>query len=102
MCFWNFSFSTDTPLCLIFVYTQIDYETAAESQRKELASKLTEDFLNQENGVSKVLLSYWKYAWPFCLQMIKYINSKNNLSLHRISLLLIYSPSLFVFACILI
>jgi hypothetical protein len=35
-----------------FIY-QIEYETAAESQRRELASKLTEKFLNQENGVSK-------------------------------------------------
>ncbi|CAB3988927.1 G -coupled receptor kinase 5-like [Paramuricea clavata] len=35
-----------------FLRAIIDYETAAESQRKELASKLIEDFLNKEKDSS--------------------------------------------------
>lgn len=43
--------------------TQIEYETAAESQREDLASKLINDFLDQRNGVSDCCLIYWKCAW---------------------------------------
>ena len=38
-----------------FLQAIIEYETAAESQRKELASELTERFLNQENRDSSYL-----------------------------------------------
>ena len=78
---------------------QIDYETAAESQRKELASKLIEDYLSRENRVSKLCLI--RLLGQICVHMssaklplIEYI--KQRVVLRRVSLLSIYSLVIFV------
>ena len=58
--FLEFTFPLTNRVVIFNIY-QIDYETAAESQRRELASKLTDDFLNHENGVSALMLTYCSY-----------------------------------------